>query len=296
VKVIVETLDKDRIDVLFAIGGDGTLRAAAALTDEITRRGLSIAVVGVPKTIDNDLEWIDRSFGFSTAVEQARRAIAAAHIEARGAWNGIGLLELTGAQSGFMAAHACLANPDVNFCLVPEVPFPMQGPCGLLWALERRLEARHHAVVVVAEGAARGVLEASEAMPYASDKQHLRGVGAWLRDRIERHFSEHGHEVNVKSIDPSYLMRSGPANASDAELCLRLGQHAVHAAMAGCTRMLVGSWHGHFTHVPIALATAGRRQLDPSGTLWRSVLEATGQHMALRGQRQQELGALDPVH
>lgn len=293
VALMVEALDQQRIDVLFAIGGDGTLRGAAALADEIRRRGLAIAVVGLPKTIDNDLEWIDRSFGFSTAVEQARLAIAAAHIEARGAWNGIGILELMGRHSGFIAAHACLANPDVNFCLVPEVPFPMEGSCGLLWALERRLEARHHAVLVVAEGAARDVLQGPEATRDASGNLRLRGVGTLLRDRIERHFSEHNHEVSVKFIDPSYLVRSGPANASDSELCLRLGQHAVHAAMAGCTRLLVGSWHGHFTHVPIALATARRRQIDPGGPLWRSVLEATGQHMCLHGQRQQEQGIVD---
>lgn len=292
VKLMVETLDRHRIDVLFAIGGDGTLRGAAALADEIKLRGLPIAVVGVPKTIDNDLDWIDRSFGFSTAVEQARRAIAGAHIEARGAWNGVGLLELMGRHSGFIAAHACLANPDVNFCLVPEVPFPIEGTGGLLWALERRLEARHHAVVVVAEGAARDDLAGPAAPRDASGNLRLRGVGALLRDRIERHFAELGQEVSVKDINPSYLVRSGPANASDAELCLRLGQHAVHAAMAGCTRMLVGSWHGHFTHVPLALATAQRRQIDPLGPLWRSVLEATGQHMCLRGQRQEDLGAV----
>jgi 6-phosphofructokinase 1 len=288
VAVMVETLDRQRVDVLFAIGGDGTLRAAAALADDIKRRGLAISVVGVPKTIDNDIEWIDRSFGFSTAVDQARRAIGAAHVEARGAWNGIGLLEVMGRHSGLIAAHACLANPDVNFCLVPEVPFPIEGPCGLLWALERRLEARHHAVVVVAEGAARDVLKGPEAPRDASGNRRMRGVGAWLRDSIERHFTELGQEISVKYIDPSYLVRSGPANAGDAELCLRLGQHAVHAAMAGRTRLLVGSWHGHFTHVPIALATAQQRQIDPSGTLWRSVLEATGQHMCLRGQRQQD--------
>jgi 6-phosphofructokinase 1 len=280
---MVETLDRQRIDVLFAIGGDGTLRGAAAIADEVSRRGLAIAVVGIPKTIDNDIEWIDRSFGFSTAVEEARGAIAGAHIEAKGAWNGIGLLELMGRHSGFIAAHACLANPDVNFCLVPEVPFPIEGEGGLLRALERRLEARHHAVLVVAEGAARDVLEGPDAPRDASGNLRLRGVGALLRDRIERHFSEHGQAVSIKFIDPSYLVRSGPANAADSELCLRLGQHAVHAALAGRTRILAGSWHGHFTHVPIALATTRRRLIDPSAPLWRSVLEATGQHRYLRG-------------
>jgi 6-phosphofructokinase 1 len=288
VSAMVDVLDRQRVDVLFAIGGDGTLRGAAALADEIRRRQLLIAVVGVPKTIDNDLEWIDQSFGFSTAVEQARRAIASAHTEAKGVWNGVGLLELMGRHSGFIAAHASLSNPHVNFCLVPEVPFTIDGECGLLWALERRLEARHHAVLVVAEGAAREhVQQQGNARTDASGNLRPRGVGWFLRERIERHFEARHQEVNVKYIDPSYLVRSCPANAADAELCLRLGQHAVHAAMAGRTRLLVGSWHGQFTHVPIALATAQCRKLDPTGPLWQSVLESTGQHMCLLGQRPQ---------
>lgn len=282
---MVDTLYRDRIDVLFAIGGDGTLRGAGALADEISRRQLPIAVVGVPKTIDNDLEWIDRSFGFSSAVEEARRAIAAAHTEAKGAWNGVGLLKLMGRQSGFIAAHACLTNPDVNFCLVPEVPFPIEGERGLLWALERRLEARRHAVLVVAEGAAQDLLQdPRQPRRDASGNLRLVDVGVFLRDGLQRHFEERHEEVSVKYIDPSYLLRSGPPNAVDSELCLRLGQHAVHAAMAGRTRLLVGSWHGHFTHVPIALATASRRQIDPGGALWQSVLEATGQQAWLRSE------------
>jgi 6-phosphofructokinase 1 len=297
VSAMVDVLDQQRIDVLFAIGGDGTLRGAAAIADEISRRKLPIAVVGVPKTIDNDLQWIDQSFGFSTAVEEARQAIAAAHTEARGVWNGIGLLELMGRHSGFIAAHASLSNPHVNFCLVPEVPFPTEGECGLLWALERRLEARHHAVLVVAEGAvAEHLQQPGQARRDASGNLRPGGVGAFLRDRIERHFEARQQEVNVKYIDPSYLIRSCPANGSDAELCLRLGQHAVHAAMAGRTRLLVGSWHGQFTHVPIGLATADRRRIDPSGPLWHSVLESTGQHMCLLGQRPPQGSAAARAH
>jgi 6-phosphofructokinase 1 len=274
--------------VLFTIGGDGTLRGAAALADEIARRELPIAIVGVPLTIDNDVEWIDCSFGFSTAVEEARRAITAAHTEAKGAWNGIGLLQLMGRHSGFIAAHASLSNTHVNFCLVPEVPFPIEGECGLLWALERRLEARHHAVLVVAEGAAQELVNPGEVRRDASGNLRLADIGAHLSHSIEHHFAARHEEVSVKFIDPSYLIRSCAANATDAEQCVRLAQHAVHAAMAGRTRLLVGSWHGQFTHVPLTLATASRRQIDPAGPLWRSVLESTGQHMCLLGQRPPE--------
>jgi 6-phosphofructokinase 1 len=205
------------------------------------------------------------------------------------------LLELMGRHSGFIAAHASLSNPHVNFCLVPEVPFPIEGECGLLWALGRRLEARHHAVVVVAEGAAQELLQQpGPARRDASGNLRLADVGLYLRDRIERHFAAQVREVNVKYIDPSYLIRSCPANATDAEFCLRLGQHAVHAAMAGRTRLLVGSWHGQFTHVPIGLATARCRRIDPAGPLWQSVLEATGQHMCLLGQRSPDFGPAGP--
>lgn len=286
---MVEMLDQRRIDALFAIGGDGTLRGAAALAEEVARRELPISVVGIPKTIDNDVAWIEHSFGFSTAVEEARRAIAAAHIEAKSGWNGIGLVELKGKDSGFIAAHASLSNPHVNFCLVPELSFPLEGDCGLLWALERRLEARHHAVIVVAAGAHPAVagaagLERTE-LSGAAQSSH---AGQYLRERIERHFAARRAAISLNYIDPSYLIRSCAANATDAELCLRLGQHAVHAAMAGRTRLLVGSWHGQFTHVPLALATSQSRRINPRGALWQSVLESTGQHMCLRGQRPQD--------
>ena len=285
---MVEMLYQQRIDVLFAIGGDGTLRGAAALADEVARRRLSIAVVGIPKTIDNDVEWIDDSFGFSTAVEEARRAIAAAHIQARSLWNGIGLVELWGKDSGFIAAHAALSNPHVNFCLVPELPFPVEGECGLLWALERRMEARHHAVVVVATGGDPAPDQAAGPPEQDGNLAPAAHPGRYLQQRIQQHFRERREVVNVNYIDPSYLMRSCPANATDSELCLHLGQRAVHAAMAGRTRLLVGSWHGQFTHVPIGLATAQRRRIDPRGPLWQSVLESTGQHRCLRGQRPQD--------
>jgi 6-phosphofructokinase 1 len=218
-------------------------------------------------------------------VEEARRAIDAAHIEARGVWNGIGLVELMGRHSGFTAAHACLSNPHVNFCLVPEVPFPIEAQGGLLWALERRLEGRHHAVLVVAEGALDALDDAAVNQKSGLAPLYAVDHGILLRRRIERHFQEQRPEVNIKHIDPTYLVRSRPANAIDAELCLRLGQNAAHAAMAGRTRMLVGSWHGQFTHVPMQLATARQRRIDPSGKLWQSVLETTGQHLCLLGQR-----------
>lgn len=282
---MVDTLARYQIAILFTIGGDGTLRGASALSREIARRNLPISVVAIPKTIDNDLEWIERSFGFATAVEEATKAVAATHAEARGAWNGVGLVKLMGRHSGFIAAHATLASGDVNFCLVPEVPFTLAGEGGFLQALERRLERRHHAVVVVAEGAGQDLLQDPAGQERdASGNLRLKDVGVFLRDEIKRYCAERHIEMTIKYIDPSYLIRSLPANAFDSEFCLVLGQNAVHAGMAGRTDVVVGYWNHHFTHVPIALAVSRRKQLDPRGSVWQGVLQATGQPASLVGR------------
>jgi len=274
---MVDTLQRLGVDVLFTIGGDGTLRGAAAIAAEVSRRGLPIGVIGIPKTIDNDLAWTVRSFGFVTAVEEGRKAIEAAHSEARGAWNGVGLVKLMGRHSGFIAAQSSLANADVNFCLVPEVPFALHGKNGFMAALRRRLDQKHHAVVVVAEGAGQDLLEQAPPVHDASGNVKLGDVGTFLRDEIRADFARAGVPVDVKYIDPSYTIRSLPANAVDSEFCLMLGQDAVHAGMAGRTAMVVAFWNRHFTHVPIELVVATRKRIDPEGAIWQSVLKATGQ-------------------
>ena len=275
---MVDTLVRLDVNILFVIGGDGGLRGGSAIAGEIARRGLSIAVVGVPKTIDNDLQWTWRSFGFDTAVDAARTVLAAAHEEARGAWNGVGLVKLMGRHSGFIAAHGTLASGDVNFCLVPEVPFTLDGPGGFLAALEARLAAKHHALVVVAEGAGQELMADGGAPAHdASGNVKLKDVGTFLRDRIVAHLDARAIDGVVRYIDPSYTIRSLPTNSFDAQLCLSLGQHAVHAGMAGRTDVLVGVWNQRFTHVPIPLAVASRRRLDPGAELWQRVLESTGQ-------------------
>ncbi|NOT57689.1 MAG: ATP-dependent 6-phosphofructokinase [Deltaproteobacteria bacterium] len=275
---MVDTLVREHVGILFTIGGDGTLHGAIALSQEIQRRHLAISIIAIPKTIDNDLTWVEQSFGFATAVEAATAAIQAAHTEARGAWNGIGLVKLMGRHSGFIAAHASLANSDVNFCLVPESPFLLAGERGFLPALAQRLAHRHHAVIVVAEGAGQAILqEPAHQERDASGNLRLKDIGVFLRDEITRYFSAQSTEITLKYIDPSYLVRGVSANAFDSQFCLMLGQHAVHAGMAGRTAMLIGYWHQQFTHVPLPLAVARRKQLDPRGTAWQSVLQATGQ-------------------
>jgi 6-phosphofructokinase 1 len=276
VTVMLDALVHHGINVLFTIGGDGTLRGAAALTAEIERRQLPIAVIGLPKTIDNDLMWVEKSFGFLSAVEEARRAIQAANNEALSARGGIGLVKLMGRYSGFIAAHATVANNDVNFCLIPEVPFALTGKNGLLEAVEHRLRTRGHAVLVVAEGAGQDLLPKMSDTD-ASGNPKLQDIGAHLKHELESHLKGRRQPVTVKYIDPSYLLRGLPANAADAEMCLQLAQNAVHAGLSGRTGMLVGYWNQRFTHVPLALAVGGRKQLSEHDKLWQAVLTSTGQ-------------------
>lgn len=270
---MVDYLVELGVGILFAIGGDGTLKGAGAIAGEARRRGYPLCVIGIPKTIDNDISFVQMTFGFETAVTEARRAIYAARTEALGARNGIGLVKLMGRDSGFIAAFSALVDSQVNFCLVPEVPFTLAG---FLAALKERLDTRGHAVVIVAEGAGQEILAAgAERDPSGNIK--YGDIGTFLRDAIKGHFTQSGMAINLKYIDPSYTIRSQPANPHDSALCLLLGHNAVHAGMAGRTNMVVGLWNHQITHVPIELATSRRKKIDPEGWLWSSVLASTGQ-------------------
>jgi len=275
---MVDTLERMNIGVLFTIGGDGTLRGALAISEEAKRRGLKISVIGIPKTIDNDVSYVQMSFGFETAVSEARRVTYAAHSEAEGARNGIGLVKLMGRESGFIAAYAALADTQVNFCLVPEVPFALET---FLRALRERLERRGHAVIVVAEGAGQDLVGGTGEKD-ASGNIRFGDIGLFLRDQVRAFFSRIGTAINLRYIDPSYTIRSQPANARDSAYCVLLGHNAVHAAMAGRTVMAVSFWRNEFTHVPIPMAVSQRKKIDPNGFLWSSVVASTGQPMDLR--------------
>ena len=274
---IVDSMERMNIGLLFMIGGDGTLTAAGQVANTIIDRGLKIGVVGVPKTIDNDIYMVSRSFGFDTAVDVATRAIISASNEAEGYPNGIGLIKLMGRHSGFIATTAVLAQQDVNFVLIPEVDFDFEGPSGLLSALEKRLAARKHAVIVVAEGAGQKFFENENSERDASGNLKLKDIGIYFKDTIASYFADKGIDVSIKYIDPSYMIRSLPANANDRVFCNFLGRNSVHAGMAGKTSMLIGHWNNQFVHVPMEVIAGKRKSVDPKGSLWRSALEATGQ-------------------
>jgi 6-phosphofructokinase 1 len=274
---IVDCLERMSINVLFVIGGDGSIRGAMQISQEIAARGVKIAVVGIPKTIDNDIMFIDQSFGFQTAFSVATESIRAAHVEAQASPNGVGLVKLMGRHSGFIACYASLAMSDPNFVLIPEVPFSLEGERGLLKVLRDRIERRGHAVIVVAEGAGQDLMGQSSQQTDASGNARLGDIGQYLKQQINDHFAKIGVEVNLKYIDPSYAIRSVPANPYDSVYCIRLAHNAVHAAMSGRTEMVVGRWHGRFVHVPMAIAIRERYRVDPDGDLWMSVLESTSQ-------------------
>lgn len=280
---MVDKLQADGIGILFVLGGDGSMKGALSLSAEIARRGLRIAIIGVPKTIDNDVPFIDRSFGFVSAYSAAVDVIHSARIEALAARNGIGLVKLMGRHAGFLACQAALASTEADLVLIPEVPVVLEGNHGVFACIERVLASKGHVVIVVAEGAAQNLIVDPDAAPGRvgsrdkSGNAKLKDIGVFLRDRILAHFEAAGRETTVKYIDPSYTIRSIPACPSDSVYCWNMARNAVHAGLAGNTAMLIGRWHGHFVHVPITLATSKTRTVDPDGDLWMSVIEATGQ-------------------
>ncbi|MBN2038183.1 MAG: ATP-dependent 6-phosphofructokinase [Chitinispirillaceae bacterium] len=273
---VADSLERMNIRILFVIGGDGSQRGAHEIARLMTERKQKVAVVGVPKTIDNDLAFIQRSFGFDTAVSEAVDAVTGAHVEAHDAINGVAVVKLMGRESGFIAASTALGTSDVNYVLVPEVPFDLEGEHGLLAHLKKRLAARNHAVIVVAEGAGQHLLPASTTTD-ASGNKKLGDIGLFLKDTIKAYFKNEGMDINLKYIDPSYLIRSTKANPNDAIYCARLGANAVHAAMAGKTDIIISLIHNRYMHVPIRLAVSRRNRIDPESSLWRDVIEATGQ-------------------
>jgi len=273
---IVDAVEALNLNMLFIIGGDGTQRGALEVAEEIEKRGLKVAVVGVPKTVDNDLIFIQRSFGFDTAVQKATEAVSAAHMEAHSHINGIGLIKLMGRESGFIATATALASHEANFCLIPEIPFDLEGSNGFLAHLEKRILERKHAIIIVAEGAGQNLLDTTDEKD-ASGNKKLGDIGTFLKDKIIEYFEKKNIHINLKYIDPSYQIRSAPAAPTDSIYCERLGNNAVHAAMAGKTKLVIGLVHDKYVHLPIRLVTAKRHKVNPEGSLWRDALDATGQ-------------------
>ncbi len=271
IDIILQTLIRLDINMLFCVGGDGTLRCAHDIAEAAKRLHLNISIIGIPKTIDNDICFMDQTFGFESAVYATNNIITIAHNEAKGAFNGVGLIHVMGRDSGFIAAYAALANTHANYCLIPEEKFNLEeGENALLPALFERLKRRQHTVIIAAEGAGQDLITGDRERDKSGNLLH-KNIGLFLKDKIHDYGKKVGVEVNIKYFDPTYLIRGGPANGTDAVFCYLLAQNAVHAAFAGRTDMVIGHWSGAFTHVPIHMAVKERKKIDPQGTLWRSV-------------------------
>jgi len=270
----VDNLIARNVNILFTVGGDGTQRGANDLYQEARKRGHPLAVVGVPKTIDNDVTFVSRTFGFFSAVEEAKHVLDCAHTEARSVDRGVGLVKLMGRHAGFVTAAAVVASQDVNFALIPEVPFKLEV---FLAAVKERLRTKSHAVIAVAEGAGQDLLEADTSARDPSGNVKLKDIGLFLREKIESYFKAEDAPVVLRYFDPSYQVRSRPANCEDALLCDLYARHAAHAAMAGKTGVVIGFLHERFIHVPIEFLAKKTKRLDPASGWWHAVLAATGQ-------------------
>uniref|UniRef100_A0A7N0TUL4 ATP-dependent 6-phosphofructokinase n=1 Tax=Kalanchoe fedtschenkoi TaxID=63787 RepID=A0A7N0TUL4_KALFE len=280
-KKIVDSIEDRGINQVYIIGGDGTQKGAAAIYEEIKARGLQVSVCGIPKTIDNDVPVIDKSFGFDTAVEEAQRAINAAHVESESAENGIGVVKLMGRYSGFIAMYATLASRDVDCCLIPETPFYLDGPGGLFEYVEKCLKENGHMVIVIAEGAGQELLSESfhsTDTKDASGNKLLRDVGLWISQKIKEHFSRHTKvKITLKYIDPTYMIRAVPSNASDNVYCTLLAQSAVHGAMAGYTGFTVGPVNGRQSYIPFQRIIEKQNKVIITDRMWARLLSSTNQ-------------------
>lgn len=278
---IVDNIQDRKINQVYIIGGDGTQKGAASIFKEVERRGLKVAVAGIPKTIDNDIAVIDKSFGFDTAVEEAQRAINAAHVEVESIENGVGIVKLMGRYSGFIAMHATLASRDVDCCLIPESPFYLEGRGGLFEYVEQRLKENKHMVIVLAEGAGQEYVAPSlhsVGEKDASGNRLLLDVGLWLTQKIKDHFTNvRKMEVNMKYIDPTYMIRAVPSNASDNIYCTLLAHSAVHGAMAGYTGFTVGPVNSRHSYIPISRVTETQNTVKLTDRMWARLLTSTNQ-------------------
>ncbi|XP_064959302.1 ATP-dependent 6-phosphofructokinase 3-like isoform X2 [Musa acuminata AAA Group] len=290
---IVDNIQDRGINQVYIIGGDGTQKGASVIFEEIQRRGLEVAVAGIPKTIDNDIAVIDKSFGFDTAVEEAQRAINAAHVESESVENGIGVVKLMGRFSGFIAMYATLASRDVDCCLIPESPFYLEGRGGLFEYIEKRLKDNGHMVIVVAEGAGQELIADSvRSMGHedASGNKLLLDVGLWLSQKIKNYFtSRQRMTINLKYIDPTYMIRAIPSNASDNVYCTLLAQNAVHGAMAGYTGFTIGVVNGRHTYIPFYRVTEKRNKVIITDRMWARLLSSTNQPSFLSAEYIEEI-------
>lgn len=241
------TLEEDGVEGLIVVGGDGTLSAAL----ELSREGFN--VLGVPKTIDNDLCGTDVTFGFDTAVSIATDAIDRLHTTAE-AHKRVIVVEVMGNHSGWIAAYAGIAG-GADVVLVPEVPFELRDVCDRIRDRERR--GRSFSIVVIAEGARS--LERADEPVERRGKIRPGQISFWLADEIEKAIG-----TETRFVVLGHIQRGGTPTAYDRILATRYGIHAAELAMQGRWGMMVSLSGRHMDAVPLEEAVGQLRELDPA--------------------------------
>ena len=266
VKKIVDSIAHRGISHLYAIGGNGTQKGLFEINKEIKKRGLCVSVVGIPKTIDNDLCIIDKSFGFDTSVQEAQRAIQAAKVEIEAFNNAVGIVKVMGRNSGFIAMYSSLASKDVDCCLIPEIPFDIEYDHGVLHYIKECLHKKDKILIVVSEGAGQH---------YINDpvNKNLNDFGIWLCEVVRSNVPN----VCIKYIDPTYTIRAITPNASDSIYCTILAQSAVHGAFCGYTNFIVGPVNGKHAYIPLQMAIHETNTVSEDDRMWFRLISANGQ-------------------
>lgn len=295
IKKIMARIKSKGVNQIYIIGGDGTLRGASAIHDYVKQKKLEISVISLPKTIDNDIPIIDRSFGYQTSVEEALKAINSAETEAMSAEYGIGLVKLMGRAAGHIALEACLSQRSVNVLLIPEIKFELYGPKGFLEYVYRRLLNKHHCVIVVAEGASEAVLDADfpDLGVDPSGNKILPDIGTFIKSKIVKYCADKGLESTLKYIDPTYMIRTTASNAFDTQICAQLAYNSVHGAMSGFSGFCTGLVHNRCCYIPIDMLKQGNRRIKPKSRKWQRLLAATGQPSFLNDEDRLAKTALD---
>ena len=270
---ISKQLIKNNVNMVFFIGGDGTHRGIKELSKILKEKKKKIILVGIPKSIDNDMPIIDKSFGLESVVQESVRTIRAANVEANCNLNGIGLVKLFGRSSGFVAMLSTLAARDVNICLIPEIPFNLYGENGLLDFIFQRMQVKEHCVIVVSDGARFSVKDYK-----TSNGRPVEDIGLVIKKEIIEKSEELGIEVNLKYMDPTYVVRAVPANEYDCNLCAKLAESAVHCAFAGFTNFSVGMINNKPCMIPLEkMCGKSERKVEFNSDDYLMLLASTGQ-------------------
>mmetsp|Transcript_20291 Transcript_20291/g.48093 ORF Transcript_20291/g.48093 Transcript_20291/m.48093 type:complete len:415 (+) Transcript_20291:167-1411(+) len=273
---ICDNLQRLGITVLFLVGGDGTQFAGHLLYEAARKRRLAVSIVGIPKSIDNDVVLFDRTFGFDTAVAKASEVIRNALVEASSCDRGVGIVKLMGRDSGFVAMHAATAADVVDLCMIPEVKVDMKD---VIEHVDATLAKKKYMVIAVAEGAGQELVSTGK----QDDTGHTvyGDIGVFLKDTLNKHLKASGGRTFY--IDPSYIIRSVPITPNDHIYCVRLANDAVHTAMRGYTGVCVGAMHNVVCMLPSRLIASGKKKVRPHSSSWQGCVQTCNMPAALTG-------------